>query len=851
MSFFTKLLTTLLGDPHARRLREFAPLVDTINALEASLLPLSDDELSAKTTLFRQKLAAGSSVDDLLPESFAVVREASKRVLGLRHFDVQLIGGIVLHRGGISEMKTGEGKTLMSTLAAYLNALEGKGVYLVTVNDYLARRDSEWMGQIFRFLGLSVGLIQSGMSPVARIGAYNADITYGTNNEFGFDYLRDNLVFDAAQMCQARRHFAIIDEVDSILIDEARTPLIISGPVAQSVTRYTTIANIVRSFAPEIDFTVEEKHKNAVLTEAGIVALEKAMGVGNLYSAEHMEIPHIAVQCLRALHLFKVDVDYVVKDGEVIIVDEFTGRLMEGRRYSDGLHQSIEAIEGVLVQEESQTLASVTFQNYFRLFPKLAGMTGTALTEEAEFGNIYGLEVFVIPTHRPVTRNDLPDLVYKSKMEKYKAIVQEIKEVNAKGQPVLVGTISIEISELLSKLLTKEHVVHSVLNAKQHEREADIVANAGQKGRVTIATNMAGRGTDIALGDGVRECGGLYVIGSERHESRRIDNQLRGRSGRQGDPGMSRFYVSLEDELMRLFGSDRIRGIMERLGMPDDMPIEHGMISKSIARAQTKVEQYHFGIRKQILQYDDVLNQQRENIYKLRRDVLQSTGLDNTVKELVRSWVRTEVSQTFDKQPQERHPGYAEFVARVGHVFPIQNIEEAMRTLMAKLGSLESHLSETLYQFYLFRKNESHPDIFETFVVRRILLMTLDRKWIDHLHNMESLREGIGLRAYGQRDPLIEYKIESYQMFLALMHGVSEESLSAIVRATIVTEAADAGDTDPSLPDDVLEARLRASSPAPVSVKEIGLPAAHEKIGRNDLCACGSGRKSKKCCQKV
>jgi preprotein translocase subunit SecA len=847
MSFFTKLLTTFLGDPHERRLKEFWPVVAQINAVEDSLLALSDDALAAKTKEFRERLGAGLALDALLPEAFAVVREASRRVLGLRHFDVQLIGGIVLHRGGIAEMKTGEGKTLMSTLAAYLNALEGKGVYLVTVNDYLARRDSEWMGKIFRFLGLTVGLIQSGMPSEARIAAYSSDITYGTNNEFGFDYLRDNLVFDAAQMCQARRHFAIIDEVDSILIDEARTPLIISGPVAQSVSRYTRIADIVRAFVLETHFTVEEKHKNAVLTEAGIVALEKALGLDNLYAAEHMEIPHIAVQCLRALHLFRVDVDYVVKDGEVVIVDEFTGRLMEGRRYSDGLHQSIEAIEGVLVQEESQTLASVTFQNYFRLFPKLAGMTGTALTEEAEFGKIYGLEVFVIPTHRPVSREDLPDLVYKSKDEKYRAIVRDIKEAHEKGQPVLVGTISIEISELLSKLLTKERIVHSVLNAKQHEKEAEIVANAGQKGRVTIATNMAGRGTDIALGEGVCECGGLYVIGSERHESRRIDNQLRGRSGRQGDPGLSRFYVSLEDELMRLFGSERIRGIMDRLGMPDDTPIEHSMISKSIARAQTKVEQYHFGIRKQILQYDDVLNQQRENIYRLRRDVLVSKGLDKTVNDLISKWVETEVSQTFEKQPQLSHPGYGEFVARVGHVFPIQNIEEVMQTLISKPGSLVTHLSETLYQFYLFRKNESHPDVFETFVVRRILLMTLDRKWIDHLHNMESLREGIGLRAYGQRDPLVEYKLESYDMFLSLKHGMAEESLSAIVRATIVTESA-SNDLRPDLPDDVLEARLRE-----VGAEETSLPSpalTGEKLGRNDLCSCGSGRKSKKCCQK-
>lgn len=829
VSLLTRLLTTVVGDPHARRLKTFWPIVARINALESDVQALSDEALRDKTGHFRERLIAGESLDDLLPEAFAVVREASKRTLGLRHFDVQLIGGIVLHRGCISEMKTGEGKTLVSTLAAYLNALEGKGVYVVTVNDYLAKRDSEWMGQIFQFLGLSVGLIQSGMAPEARLAAYHCDITYGTNNEFGFDYLRDNLVFEPEQVCQIRRHFAIIDEVDSILIDEARTPLIISGPASQSVSRYATLAAVVAPFEKDLHFTVEEKHKNIVLTEAGIAALEKALNLENLYSTAHMDIPHIAMQCLRAIHLFHNDVDYVVKDGEIIIVDEFTGRLMEGRRYSDGLHQAIEAVEGVLVQEESQTLASVTFQNYFRLFPKLAGMTGTALTEEAEFGNIYKLEVFVIPTHRSVSRQDLPDLVYKSKEEKYKAIVQDITQAHEKGQPVLVGTISIEISELLSKMLTKARVPHSVLNAKHHEKEAEIVAHAGEKGRVTIATNMAGRGTDIALGEGVRELGGLYVIGSARHESRRIDNQLRGRSGRQGDPGVSRFYVSLDDDLMRLFGSDRIKTIMERLGMPDDTPIEHSMITTSIARAQTKVERYHFGIRKQILQYDDVLNQQRETVYRLRRQLLHSTELDVRIRELITRWVSLEVTQTFDKQVSLKHPGYAEFVQRLGHVFPIQNIDDTVAKLIDKNGQFVEKLCEVLYQLYVFRKNQNHPELFETFVARRIVLMTLDRKWIDHLHSMESLREGIGLRAYGQRDPLIEYKIEAYDMFQTLMHGVAEEALHTIMRANLVIESASEQQT------------VAPSSVAALDTKS---------VGRNDLCPCGSGKKAKKCCQK-
>ena len=785
MSFFARFLRTVFGDPYERQIKEYRPIVDQINALESQFLEMSDDQLTAQTERFRSELAAGKSLDDLLPEAFAVVREASRRVLEMRHFDVQLIGGMVLHQGKISEMKTGEGKTLVSTLPAYLNALEGKGVYIVTVNDYLAKRDSEWMGKVFRFLGLTVGLIQSNMSPKLRWDAYRCDITYGTNNEFGFDYLRDHLAHDISQCCQLRRHYAIVDEVDSILIDEARTPLIISGAVEHSTDVYDRVAGVVRSLVRGTDFTLEEKHKNVILTEPGIKKLEELLSIDNVYSVENMQVPHIVIQCLKALNLFRRDVDYVVKDDEIIIVDEFTGRLMEGRRYSDGLHQAIEAMEGLEVREESQTLASITFQNYFRMFPKLAGMTGTAMTEEAEFGKIYNLEVVMVPTHASVQRTDLPDLVYKSKAEKYRAIVNEIKELHTKGQPVLVGTISIENSEMLSRLLKEEKITHSVLNAKYHEREAEIIAMAGQKAGVTIATNMAGRGTDIKLGEGVTELGGLCVIGTERHESRRIDNQLRGRAGRQGDPGASRFYVSLEDDLMRLFGSDRIVRIMESLGMPDDTPIEHGMVTKSIERAQSKVEKYHFGVRKQILEYDDVMNRQREAVYQFRRQILEKSGLEARVHEQVGLIVSSAVKDAFDKTGiQESGQAFDDFVLYLETVFPVNNLSDLVKQV-ATQGAGEAGLTEAMIKLYEYKKNQVPSELFEELVTKRILLSTLDRKWIDHLHNMDVLREGIGLRAYGQREPLVEYKIEAFHMYRALLLSLAEEAISMILRTEI------------------------------------------------------------------
>ncbi len=802
MSVLKSILQSIFGDPLARRIKPYWPIVDAINHLEPTIQAMDDVALGQMTAAFRDRLRGGETLDAVLPEAFAVVREASKRVLGMRHFDVQLIGGIVLHEGKISEMKTGEGKTLVSTLPAYLNALEGKGVYVVTVNDYLAKRDSEWMGQIFRFLGMTVGVIQANMDPEMRLAAYECDITYGTNNEFGFDYLRDHLAHDVSQVCQRRRHYAIVDEVDSILIDEARTPLIISGPVANSADAYASVASVARHLDRDTDFKVEEKHKNLTLTESGVTKLETMLNIKNLFAVEHLQISHIALQCLKALHLFKRDVDYVVKDDEIVIVDEFTGRMMDGRRYSDGLHQAIEAIEGLSVREESQTLASITFQNYFRMFPKLSGMTGTARTEEAEFGKIYSLEVVVVPTNQGVTRIDQPDLVYKSKAEKFKAIVKEIETLHAKAQPVLVGTVSIENSEILSTLLQKANIPHNVLNAKFHEREAEIIAEAGQKGAVTIATNMAGRGTDIKLGDGVNELGGLVVIGSERHESRRIDNQLRGRSGRQGDPGMSRFYVSLEDDLMRLFGSDRIARIMASLGMPDDMPIEHGMVTKSIERAQAKVERYHFGVRKQILEYDDVMNRQREAIYQFRHSILEKKELDSRIREQVTLVVGNGVSTCFTRGEMVMDaPSVTSLIEYLSGIFPVTNLKELVEKVIQDQAG-KSGLVDGLMKVYAFKKDQIAPEFFEELVTKRVLLMHLDRKWIDHLHNMDALREGIGLRAYGQREPLVEYKIEAFEMYKQLLLGMAEESLTMILKSELVVQAGEPGDLvgDPDNP---------------------------------------------------
>lgn len=788
MSIITTLFKKIFGDPQERIFKLYQPRVEIINGLEPMFSELSDEALRNKTLEFKERLhSKKTTLDDLLPEAFAAVREASKRVLGMRHFDVQLIGGMVLHEGKISEMKTGEGKTLVATLSAYLNALEEKGVYVVTVNDYLAKRDSEWMGKIFTFLGLTVGLIQANMPIDRRIAAYQCDIVYGTNNEFGFDYLRDNLAHSIKHCCQLRRHYAIIDEVDSILIDEARTPLIISGPVQDNPEKFSSVARVVEKLVQETHFTVDKKHKNIVLTEAGIDAVEKALGLSNMYSVENMDCAHMAVQCLKAMHIFKRDVDYVVKDGEIVIVDEFTGRLMEGRRFSDGLHQAIEAVEKVVIREETQTLASVTFQNYFRMFPKLSGMTGTAVTESAEFESIYKLSVVPIPTNRDVSREDAADVVYKTKEEKYKAIVNEIRQIHEKGQPVLVGTISIEISEVLSKRLKAAGITHNVLNAKHHEREAEIIAKAGQKGAVTIATNMAGRGTDIVLGEGVKEVGGLYVIGTERHESRRIDNQLRGRSGRQGDPGITRFYVALEDDLMRMFGSDRIASMMERLGIPDDTPIEHSLITRSIEKAQSKVEKYHFSIRKQILEFDDVLNKQRETIYGIRRHIVEGSRLDGVIKEGLKDLISGLWIENGGLEGLEDEETRQSFSGQLHAICPDHNWAES---IMAP-GTLEVRkeaMLNSLIGHYERKKNEQPMGLFEAVVTRQILLMTLDRKWMDHLHNMDILREGIGLRAWGQRNPLLEYKREAFDMFSGLRLSIFEESFSAIFRAVLVDQ---------------------------------------------------------------
>jgi preprotein translocase subunit SecA len=807
---FTNILQKLFGTSNEKIIASYQKKVDQINDFEPLIQALSDNELKAKTDEFKQRLKQNESLDDILPEVFAVVRETAKRLLGMRHFDVQLIGGIILHEGKIAEMKTGEGKTLVATLPAYLNALEGKGVYMVSVNDYLVKRDSEWMGKIYRFLGLSVGLIQANMPPQDRLNAYQCDITFGTNNEYGFDYLRDHLSSDISQCCQLRKHYAIIDEVDSILIDEARTPLIISGPVKDSTKKYINISKIAKSLKIDTHFNVDEKHKNVVLTEEGIDVIEKELGLSTMYSVKNMDAAHMAVQCLKALHIFKRDTDYVIKDGEIIIVDEFTGRLMEGRRYSDGLHQAIEAIENVTIREESQTLASVTFQNYFRMFPKLAGMTGTALTEAEEFENIYGLSVIPVPTNKPLCRNDQADVIYKNKQGKYHAIVDRIAELHKKNQPVLVGTIAIETSELFSNLLKKRGIPHHVLNAKHHEREAEIIAKAGQKGAVTIATNMAGRGTDIVLGEGVSDLGGLYVIGSERHESRRIDNQLRGRSGRQGDPGATQFFVSLEDDLMRLFGSDRIKNVMEALGMPDDMPIEHKMISRSLEKAQQKVEKYHFGMRKQVLQYDNVVNKQRETIYKFRDNLLQDHRIDEIYKELLDTYI-TELTEEFSGESLKNTDSKQAFELQIKQLLPISNSDELIKKY--EKNPEKQLLIEATLAFYDHRKSEYPETLFEKVITKRILLMTLDKKWMEHLHNMDVLREGIGLRAYGQRDPLLEYKKEAYTMYKELMLNVAEEALVMIHRSVIVTENQDEPKDDPKITE--------SSSDQPNDLKKI------------------------------
>ena len=773
---FNKLIQRLLGNNTEHELKKMWPIVRRINDLEPKLAGLSDASLQEKTFEFKNRLANGETLDDILPEAFAVVREASRRVTGMRHFDVQLLGGIVLHRGDIAEMRTGEGKTLVATLPVYLNALTGKGVHVVTVNDYLATRDSEDMGRIYKFLGLSVGLIVHDLTYDQRRRAYNADVTYGTNNEFGFDYLRDNMVISEDQMVQRPLNYCIVDEVDSILIDEARTPLIISGPGEKSTDLYYTLAGIVKTFTKD-DYTMDEKQKTIAPTDSGVAKVEKMLGISNMFDNDHLDLNHLVIQALRASFMMHRDKDYVVKNGEIVIVDEFTGRLMFGRRYSDGLHQSIEAKENVKVQGESKTLATITFQNYFRMYDKLAGMTGTAKTEEDEFNKIYKLDVYVIPTNKPAIRRDLPDVIYKTKNAKYRAVVREVKKRHATGQPILVGTTSINQSEILSQLLDKENIVHNVLNAKYHEKEAEIIKNAGQKGMVTIATNMAGRGTDIKLGPGVAELGGLMIIGTERHESRRIDNQLRGRAGRQGDPGTTQFFLSLEDDLMRIFGSENISKFMDKLGMDEDEPITAKMITRSIEKAQKKVESHNFEIRKYVLEYDDVMNQQREVLYSQRRQVLTADSLRDTIMGMVDDIIHEGLDKYANEKLYPEEWDFAGLLSQMQQYFVPKNatsVEELENLSRVEVQDKLKQIAVDLYEERLKEIGEQTMKELE----KAIMLRIVDSKWMDHLDAMDALKEGINLRAYGQKNPLVEYKFEAYEMF--------EEMIESIKR-TVVT----------------------------------------------------------------
>lgn len=890
------LLVKVIGNKNERNLKKLQPQVEKINALEPEFELLSDDQLQSKTAEFRQRLANGEELNQLLSEAFAVVREASKRVLGLRHFDVQLIGGMVLNDGKIAEMKTGEGKTLMSTLPIYLNALVGKGVHVVTVNDYLARRDAEWMGTIYRFLGLSVDCIVHGLTDAQRKAAYGADITYGTNNEFGFDYLRDNMKFALEDYVQRELHYAIVDEVDSILIDEARTPLIISGPSESSSDLYYNVNRIIpRLQKGEVieerdgkigqtvkrhtgDFTVDEKAKSAALTEQGVAKVEQLLNVDNLYEPGNIELVHHVNQALKAHALFERDVDYVVNEGEIHIVDEFTGRLMPGRRWSDGLHQAVEAKEGVKIANENQTLATITFQNYFRMYKKLAGMTGTADTEAAEFQEIYKLEVVVIPTNRPMQRTDKSDVIYKTVTEKFLATIEDIADCHQRGQPVLVGTISIEKSELLSEHLKKRGVAHHVLNAKKHEREAFIVAQAGRKGSVTIATNMAGRGTDIVLGGNpemlarseaataedpqvrfeellagyVARCsaerkdvlaaGGLYILGTERHESRRIDNQLRGRSGRQGDPGQSRFYLSLEDDLLRIFGSQRVAFVMDKLKIPEGEPIEHGMISKAIENAQRKVEAHNFDIRKHLIEYDDVMNKQREVVYSQRREVLAGEQLKDTYVSIVNETVEDMIASFCPDKTPAGEWDWDRLTEDFFNQFYFMPVLAALDRDTITRAALETQLKNLAHQRLEEKAEEFTPEVTQQ-LMRVLLLQALDSQWKDHLLSIDHLKQGIGLRGYGQKNPKQEYKREAYALFMEMMGRVRQEVVQKIYRIQLARQ------------QDVeqLEAQQRRRKiimNRSDSEEQVKTPITRdeEKVGRNDPCPCGSGQKYKKCC---
>jgi len=837
-------LTKVFGSKNERELNKIKPVVEMINKLEPELKAMSDEQLRSRTSIFKERIEKGEPLDSILPEAFATIREASVRTLNMRHFDVQLIGGIVLHQGMIAEMKTGEGKTLASTLPAYLNTLSGKGTHIITVNDYLARRDKKWMGQIYNFLGLTVGSILSGMDDAERKEAYGADITYGTNNEFGFDYLRDNMKFDMNSLAQRDLNFAIVDEVDSILIDEARTPLIISGPAEKSTGLYYKINEIIPRLKRDMDFTIDEKARTVVMTEEGVAKAENILKIDNLYDPKHIEVLHHINQGLKAHTLFKLDVDYIVKNGEVIIVDEFTGRLMPGRRYSEGLHQALEAKENVKIENENQTLATVTFQNYFRMYNKLSGMTGTADTEASEFKKIYNLDVIIIPTNMQMIRTNYPDMIYKTKKEKYEAALDEIEELNKKGQPVLVGTVSIDVSEGLSKKLKKRGIKHSVLNAKNHEKEAEIIAMAGQKGAVTISTNMAGRGTDIVLGEGVTGLGGLHILGTERHESRRIDNQLRGRSGRQGDPGSSRFYLALEDDLLRIFGGERITGIMEKLGLEEGEPIEHNLISKAIENAQAKVEGHNFDIRKQLLEYDDVMNQQREVIYRQRREALKGSDLKSSFMDMIHEKAE-EIAHEF--ADESTLPEEWDLKGLGKAVFKQFNFRLDSFDSDTLDGLTTERLARLIYDSALKIYDEKEAVIgTEDFrhLERIVMLQTVDSLWKDHLFSMDHLKEGIGLRGYAQQNPLIVYKKEGFDMFQAMISRIKEETLGILFRIQI------------SEPDKINDLRQPAkqdlvySSGDDAPQKKKPVKRAAQKTGRNAPCPCGSGKKYKKCCGK-
>lgn len=841
-----RLLAQLIGTANERKVRALRSRVEHINALEPRIQQLSDEQLALKTNEFREQLAQGKSLDDILPEAFAVVRETSRRLLGQRHFDVQLIGGMVLHQGTIAEMKTGEGKTLTATLALYLNALEGKGSHLVTVNDYLARRDAQWMSPIYNHLGLSVGIIQHGLSDTERRAAYASDIVYATNNELGFDYLRDNMKFRANDYVHRDLNFAIVDEVDSILIDEARTPLIISGSSDESSKLYNDVNQVVRTLVKERDFTVDEKARSAQLTESGIDIIESAFGIQNLYALECLKLLHHANQALRAHALFKLDVDYVVRDGEVLIVDEFTGRILPGRRYSDGLHQALEAKEGVPVERESQTLASITLQNLFRLYKKLSGMTGTAATEAEEFHNIYKLDVISIPTNKPAIRKDYADLIFLTKKAKYKAIMEDVAQRHKKGQPVLIGTIAIETSELLSNILTANGIPHEVLNAKQHAREADIVALAGQPGHVTIATNMAGRGTDIKLTPESLQAGGLYILGTERHESRRIDNQLRGRSGRQGDKGESRFYISLEDDLIRIFAGDNLKNQMHRLGMAEDEVIESKFVSKIIENAQERVEKQNFEYRKHLLEYDDVLNQQRQVIYNFRRSVLLEENLEGVVRDLINDAINDLVSWYNPERAlsPEARTQILEATARLMNIA----LEELDGKDLSKIDAeqLRSDLiNELCLRYDLFTQQENKELIHQA--EKWLILESIDQAWKQHMLNLDHLKEGIGLRGWGQKNPLYEYKREAFAMFEDMMRAVRGEIVHHIFNLNL--ERFNQHELEHKRERELKS--LQLSAPSDSSDESLAQEMrAEQQAGRNEPCPCGSGKKYKKCCGK-